>query len=351
MRLIQTRANDYDQESSAIKMGFLQILAQMPPTNMESVGAAKTLNSLWQNDQDAGVHSSTKLLAKRLGISLHPLEVGQKGNWLVDQFEQEFAIVGSEGELGIHDIDKALPLTIPWLRHTRKFRHKFAIAMNELSIEQFRKYFPAYQADNSLLQESAGDAAMVHCTLQAAYQFCNALSVQANLPTCYELSEDDDSYLVPKPQHLKLTGYRLPTDGEWELACRAGSTTARYFGNADHLTDQYGWVGDNFSRAAIENHMVLPQTTAALLPNRWGLFDCYGNALEMCDESLDPEPVGCTYDDITCLPAFPRHMSPVIRGSSIMYPKEYAQSHCRSKQLVGLENTWFGFRLARTLPE
>lgn len=72
--------------------------------------------------------------------------------------------------------------------------------------------------------------------------------------------------------HLALTGYRLPTEPEWEYACRSGSVTSRYYGRGESLLPRYGW----FAKTADDRAWPVGQ----LRPNDRGLFDALGNALE-----------------------------------------------------------------------
>jgi formylglycine-generating enzyme required for sulfatase activity len=69
-------------------------------------------------------------------------------------------------------------------------------------------------------------------------------------------------------------GYRIPTGAEWEFACRAGATTAYFFGEPWELLEKYAWYGVSERTASV----------GSLKPNDLGLFDVHGNLWEWCQD-------------------------------------------------------------------
>jgi formylglycine-generating enzyme required for sulfatase activity len=148
---------------------------------------------------------------------------------------------------------------------------------------------------------------------------------------------------------LKKTGYRLPTEAEWEYACRAGAVTRRYYGDADELLAEYGWnSATTFDESA--------RPGGLLKPNDLGLFDLYGNALEWV---LDPDrdydwPGGrpkvdeIFKDDFTSVDDSKGKGGRILRGGSVNTKTVGVRSANRYTNKPSLHPVTVGFRVART---
>src|SRR5262249_20156964 len=117
-----------------------------------------------------------------------------------------------------------------------------------------------------------------------AAEYCNWLSKQEGIPEdqwCYEVNKDGvfGPGMRMKPGWLGLRGYRLPTEAECELACRAGAETSRYYGETEELLGRYAW----YAKESQDKKMLPP---GSLRPNDLGLFGMLGNALEWCQDGI-----------------------------------------------------------------
>ena len=131
-------------------------------------------------------------------------------------------------------------------------------------------------------------------------------------PAVYISWEDLREFIARLNRAEGAWWYRLPTEAEWEYACRAGSGTAWSFGADAGQLDQYAWYGDN-ARNAGENYGHAVGTKS---PNRWGLHDMHGNVWEWVQDWYDPDyyAAGPASGDWTDPPGPASGSGRVVRG-------------------------------------
>ncbi|MBN1434594.1 SUMF1/EgtB/PvdO family nonheme iron enzyme [Candidatus Fermentibacterales bacterium] len=135
--------------------------------------------------------------------------------------------------------------------------------------------------------------------------------------------------------------YRLPSEAEWEYACRAGSST-RFFWGEDTLEVEIGdfcWYEGNSGE---ETHAV-----AFREPNPWGLFDMSGNVLEWCQDCYQPGYAGAPEDGSAWTPPGADSLR-VVRGGSSRNSPAGCRSAWRSSYPSGGSSPGIGFRVVRT---
>jgi formylglycine-generating enzyme required for sulfatase activity len=143
---------------------------------------------------------------------------------------------------------------------------------------------------------------------------------------------------------LDLNGYRLPTEAEWEYACRAGVGVAWGHGRADRRLGQYAW----FLKTSDEH--LWP--TGRLLPNEAGLFEMSGNAMEWCQDKAYayPREAGehaTLLDDATTVE---ENKNRVLRGGSFNDTSTVVRAAGRYDFRPGDVYIVVGFRPSRTYP-
>jgi formylglycine-generating enzyme required for sulfatase activity len=166
--------------------------------------------------------------------------------------------------------------------HQRRVGRCFALASKPVTVEEFQRFLkgPPDVGDTYKEQYSPGaDTPVIHVTWYEAVQYCNWLSEQDGLPEeewCYPRHADIKEGMKPYPDYLKRKGYRLPTEAEWEYACRAGAETSHSYGGGAELLPRYGWYLHN----AGDRTWPVGQKR----PNDLGLFDMHGNVWNWCQE-------------------------------------------------------------------
>jgi formylglycine-generating enzyme required for sulfatase activity len=170
--------------------------------------------------------------------------------------------------------------------------------------------------------------------------------LQSQKPIAY-VSWDDAVEFCQKlsqvPEEKKESRfYRLPTEAEWEKACRADTNTAYFFGDDKSRLSSFAW----FRKNSYEHYPQPPRKTfevAKKAANPWGLFDMYGNVAEWCQDYYGPYPDGLVTDPIGSL-----HLrgERVIRGGQSEFDAEGCRSASRYRDPPDQKRKFVGFRVA-----
>jgi formylglycine-generating enzyme required for sulfatase activity len=159
-----------------------------------------------------------------------------------------------------------------------------------------------------------------------ALDYCNKLSELEGLTPAYTLSGTNVSW------NGNANGYRLPTEAEWEYACRAGTSTPYSSGST---VGNAAWYHDN---SGSRTHAVGEKQG-----NGYGLYDMHGNVAEWCWDWYGRYGSGSQTDPVGASSGFDR----VMRGGSWFYFAKGVRSACRSYATPTFRGSLDGFRLAR----
>ncbi len=292
------------------------------PTSTEHVQIDPILVKLYRDDPDPGIHSSAGWVLRQWGIDLPEIPPGNAAHdsesargWYVNGQGQTMVVFPSSAAAGDSNVG-----------------HSFALATHEVTIAEYRKHWEAIDVIPDI---AATDDCPVHrVSWYMAAEYCNWLSEQEGLPESewvYQPNADGDyaAGMRVKEDFLKLSGYRLPTESEWEHACRAGTNGPFSFGGATNLLDRYCWFVLN-SRG--RSHPV-----ESLLPNEMGLFDMHGNVWEWVQDPI----VG----PMSPVPVTSRR---ALRSGAFLSLPESVRSVNRSANRPDNRVASTGFRVART---
>jgi len=204
--------------------------------------------------------------------------------------------------------------------HRVTLRQPFYLGATEVTNAQYERFEPGHRTLRGKLGMSTDDdEAVVFVSWHQADRFCQWLSAKEGLP------------------------YRLPTEAEWEYACRAGTTTAYHTGA--ELTDKAfknnvgtSWFPDPAHPVKEPVRLFVGRTP----PSPWGLFDVHGNVEEWCLDWYGPYEPGDQVDPVGRADGDFR----VTRGGSHSTPLEYLRSANRMGTLPEDSSWLIGFRVA-----
>jgi serine/threonine protein kinase/formylglycine-generating enzyme required for sulfatase activity len=342
-----------------------------PPASWNNAARGGVLASLvetYRADSDPGIHSAAEWVLNSLDRNQVVAETDRERagkppvagrGWFVNSQAQTLAVLSGPIEFWIGS-----PFSEPdreesgvnELRHRCRIGRTFAIGTREVTRGQFEAFRTGWyrgltkEWQRSMPTESC---AALGLNWYEAAMYCRWLSEREGIAPdqmCYppvadiEAAMKQQSPLPLPPDYLHRQGYRLPSEAEWEYACRAGAATSRFFGHNPAWLDRYAQYRANSQLRAWPGGL--------LQPNDFGLFDVYGNAHEHCHDAVEtfrPPPGGEARDDLEQAGPVQYKQDRVYRGMSNDNEERLLRSAGRYR-LQPWERINTGIRIARTLP-
>jgi formylglycine-generating enzyme required for sulfatase activity len=317
----------------------------------------------YRNDPDAGIHGAAEWTLRQWNQveALKKAEAGlprfeDRGNrrWFVNSQGQTLVLIegplqftmGSPAtEQGRADVETP---------HHQRINRRFAIAAQEVTRDQYGRFLeanPKYSRVRIEQYSADPEGPQVALDWYDAAAYCNWLSEREEIPRnqwCYE-PNDKGAYaegMTIAADFRHRSGYRLPTETEWEYACRGGALTSHYYGESLDLLGHYAWHLHN-----------TPESRAGPCgrkkPNELGLFDTLGNAGEWCQDqgrAYGPGEGLAGDDNINIITLVTDKMTRCNRGASFTFQPVVVRAAYRTRESPARRAISFGFRIARTYP-
>ena len=355
---------------------------QLPPRRRKDL--LTRLLMLYRSDPDVGIHSAIDWLLRHDRIGLEDRKLGwhqadllyridkelagdfsDSRNWYVTKLGDTMAVIRGPIEfiMGAPLYEPGRDKDDAEAQHRERIPRSYAISTKEVTIGQFQRFLEA-NPEIKKRAKAAGkrdptregptltrlhlddDCPQVTITWFEAAQYCAWLSQQEGIPRtnwCYpSLDEIKEGMQLPG-DYLSRTGYRLPTDAEWEYACRAGAKTSRSFGSCEELLREYAWyTGNTFNER--------PWPVGQLKPNDFGLFDMYGNVWEWIQDVYKQyKPDTVKEDSVDTVLIVSKEYERLRRGGSYTYAPDFLRSAHRNHYIPDERRDSVGFRIARTV--
>ena len=335
----------------------------MPANATQHASLLQDLIRRYSNDPDSGIHGAAEWTLRQLGAEDEIAKVkaaystgarvGDR-NWYLTKTGADkntslaMTIIQPTDDFlmgsPVHEAERFQgPTGRNEILHRRRIGRTFALGEHEVTLEQFKVFRPRHNFDTSKARTSDSPANLIRW--YDAAEYCNWLSDQEGIPRdqwCYDSAQKFAEGMVLLPDYLQRAGYRLPSEAEWEYACRASTTSARYYGQTETLLGEYAWYQKNSG-----NERLLP--VGSLRPNGLGLFDMQGNVVEWCQGRPLIYGTGAeNLEDKEQVEKISKANSRVLRGGSFVANAAIVRSANRFNFQPDNLYTFTGFRVART---
>jgi formylglycine-generating enzyme required for sulfatase activity len=276
--------------------------------------------------------------SKSLGLSLVRINVG------------EFLMGSPEAEPN-RQLDEA--------QHKVRITRPFYLGKYEVTQDEYERIMPANPSwfcstgtgKERVRGQVTGKFPVESITWFDAVQFCNQLSNKDGLEAYYKLANVQSESGTIYNATVTIAGgpgYRLPTEAEWEYACRAGSNQPFCFGSENtgrEANVKAVIVGGGYGAGPKWNDLGRTTTVGSYAPSRWGLYDMHGNVAEWCWDWYDRDYYAHAKAANPQGPSSGQHR--VVRGGSWLVTEGSCRSASRSWRLPSDHNYYIGFRIAK----
>jgi serine/threonine protein kinase/formylglycine-generating enzyme required for sulfatase activity len=326
--------------------------ADLPPSRLADLRAR--LTAWYRDDPRSAIHGASGWLLRAWGFEADvnrtdrtpiPCDPSGQRDWFIERIGDDFFtfVVFGPGQFIAGSPAGEAHRRPNEGQHRVRMARRFAVCDRELTAGQYARAartlgLPPYP-EGPVASPAYPAAGM---TWPEAVLYCRWLTAAAGLSEdaqCYEDAgppeQAREALLKHATFHPERPGYRLPTEAEWEYACRAGTSTAYGFGNDPAMLPFYGRQFEDGS------------TPGGLLrPNRRGLFDMHGNVWEWCHDWFDKHPPAEATDPV----GPPSGHNRALRGGGWDRGPWHCRSAYRHSPTPDYRGGYMGFRLARTLP-
>lgn len=338
----------------------IPVVASVPRSNTAPSSAvapfdaaqAKMHQENWARHMGTTVETTNKAGLKMVLIPPGEFTIGNTPEQIA-----EIIRIGTEAKNNERDLNRVRNEERP--HHQVVLTRPFQMAATEVTVGQFKKFVEATKYVTEAEKFGSGNSSsagneedpknlglnwrgqsdmtdnrpVTQITWNDAVAFCNWLGELESIAPAY-FSNGNGSWTTSKGNP---GGYRLPTEAQWEFACRAGTTTQYFYGDDMAQLKEYAWHDRN---SLGKSHPV-----ATLKPNPFGLYDMHGNVWEWCHD-YHAGYFGNPATDPTGPQGGPKH---VARGGSWLHPALLHRSPFRSNPATVHRDNNLGFRPIRIL--